>query len=729
MKHFSSIKHFVVLAAGACILSVVAALLIYNYVATTRTGEFVEQHTGDLLEGAIDERLTSLADAQGEQINRKLEQALGIARDLAAASELAAAPGSQDTAFEFGRPELSALVQQAVAKNDFLLDAFIGWEPNAFGSDDAYVVPENNTQSYDGSGRFRPWAFKNDQGVAEVSALDITGMENPKMLESGIRRGEYYLCSKETGQTCVVDPAIYDYSGKSVMVATFSVPIVVDGAFKGVAGTDVSVDFIQTLLTQANQGLYEGAGRMALVAPLGRLVAYTGDAARLGQPAASVLGEAGLEQLAQARQSGQALSARSANGEMIEFYRPIQIGNTDMVWTLVMELPVAAVMADLNVLQADLAEQRTTDTFGMILVSALVAVLGLILIWMVGRSIARPLSQLADRMREIASGDGDLTQRLPVAGRNELASVATQFNAFVDKIDHVMIDVRDSSENVKLASGEISTGSMDLSRRTENTAANLEQSAAAMEELTSTVANSAESSRHAARLSSEAAQAADEGSQSMAAVVDTMRDISGSAREIEKIIAVIDSIAFQTNLLALNASVEAARAGEQGRGFAVVAQEVRNLANRSTQAAGEIKTLINTSVEKTTNGEALVEQAGERIKSIVEQVNRVNGLIGEITTAAEEQNTAILEVNQAVSQLDEMTQQNAALVEESAAASDSLSQEATRLARIIGAFKLSQRHAQATSPGLAPGLAPGENPASEQWGDAADARSTPAYGI
>ncbi|WP_348767499.1 methyl-accepting chemotaxis protein [uncultured Salinisphaera sp.] len=725
MKHFTSIKHFVVLAAGACILSVVAALLIYNYVATKRTGEFVEQRTGALLEGAIDERLAALANAQGEQINRKLEQALGIARDLAAASELAAEPGANSAAFEFGRPELSALVQQAVAKNDFLLDAFIGWEPNAFGNDDAYVVPANNTQSYDGSGRFRPWAFKNDQGVAEVSALDITGMENPKMLESGIRRGEYYLCPKEGGDTCVVDPAFYDYDDKRVMVATFSVPIVVDGAFKGVAGTDVSVDFIQTLLSQSNQGLYEGAGRMALVAPLGRLVAYTGDAARLGQPATSVLSAEGLEKLTQARQSGEAVSARSTNGEMIESYRPIRVGNTDTVWTLVMQLPVAAVMADLDVLQGDLADQRTADTLGMVLVSGLVALLGLVLIWMVGRSIARPLSQLGDRMREIASGDGDLTQRLPVAGRNELATVATQFNAFVDKIDHVMIDVRDSSENVKMASGEISTGSVDLSRRTENTAASLEQSAAAMEELTSTVANSAESSRHAARLSSEAAQAADEGSQSMAAVVDTMRDISGSAREIEKIIAVIDSIAFQTNLLALNASVEAARAGEQGRGFAVVAQEVRNLANRSTQAAGEIKTLIDTSVEKTANGEALVERTGERIKSIVEQVNRVNGLITEITTAAQEQNTAILEVNQAVSQLDEMTQQNAALVEESAAASDSLSQEATRLARIIGAFKLSSHNAQPASQFQARS----ERRPSEQWADAPHEPAAPAYGV
>lgn len=214
----------------------------------------------------------------------------------------------------------------------------------------------------------------------------------------------------------------------------------------------------------------------------------------------------------------------------------------------------------------------------------------------------------------------------------------------------------------------------------------------------------------------------------MVDVVSTMREISTSAKEIENIIAVIDSIAFQTNLLALNASVEAARAGEQGRGFAVVADEVRSLANRSTKAAREIKTLIDTSVEKTANGEALVQQAGDRIKSIVEQVNRVNGLISEITTAAEEQNTAILEVNQAVTQLDEMTQQNAALVEESAAASDSLSQEATRLTRIISVFKLSERgaHAHVTTPEwqASTDSHPSAQPAGSQHG-----HHTPAYGV
>ncbi|MCM2972499.1 methyl-accepting chemotaxis protein [Larsenimonas suaedae] len=690
MKNFKSIKHFVVLAAGACILAVVAALLAYNYFATARTEEAVENRTSSLLKSGIDERLSSLSEAKASEINRKLEQALGIAKDLASASELVATPES-DGAHRIGRPELSALVKKAVSDNPFLLDAFIGWEPNAFGPDSAYSVPSDNTESYDGSGRFRPWSYRNDQGVVEVLSLNEEGMSSEKMLDSGIRRGEYYLCSKESGETCIVDPAFYDYGGKQVMVATFSVPIIVDGTFRGIAGTDLSVDFIQGLLTQANGELYDGAGRMALVAPVGRLVAYTGDASMLGKPAVDILQGSSIERLKQVQQGGNTVQVMDQDSGMVEIYKPVKIGETGVTWALVIHLPISAVMADLATLQQELHDQRVTDILGMLAISAVVTVLGLMLIWWVGRNIARPLGHLADRMQDIASGDGDLTQRLPVSGRNELAAVAAQFNAFVEKINGVMLDVRDSSENVKLASGEISTGSLDLSRRTENTAASLEESAAAMEELTSTVANSAESSRHASTISSSAAKSAEEGGEAMVEVTATMREISNSAKEIESIIGVIDSIAFQTNLLALNASVEAARAGEQGRGFAVVAEEVRSLANRSTKAAKEIKTLIDASVDKTASGEALVQRAGERITGIVDQVRRVNDLIGEISTAAEEQNTGIFQVNQAVSQLDQMTQENAALVEESAAASDALSQEARRLADIIGVFRLRER--------------------------------------
>jgi len=260
--------------------------------------------------------------------------------------------------------------------------------------------------------------------------------------------------------------------------------------------------------------------------------------------------------------------------------------------------------------------------------------------------------------------------------------------AMTRQLGSSMREVLNSSESIRTASAEIATGNQDLSQRTEQTASSLQQAASAMDQLTHTVKQSAESASEANRLAGSAAEVAARGGQVVAQVVSTMDDINVSSRKIGDIIGVIDSIAFQTNILALNAAVEAARAGEQGRGFAVVAGEVRSLAQRSAQAAREIKTLIGVSVEKVENGSRLVANAGQTMNEIVGSVQRVSNIIGEITAAAALQSDGIGEVNGSVVQLDQMTQQNAALVEQSAAAAESLKEQAVKLAQIVNTFKL-----------------------------------------
>jgi methyl-accepting chemotaxis protein len=287
--------------------------------------------------------------------------------------------------------------------------------------------------------------------------------------------------------------------------------------------------------------------------------------------------------------------------------------------------------------------------------------------------------------------EGDLLHNIEEPLDGDFKVLGESINQFVDELRDTIIKIHDAVETIDTASNEIATGNADLSSRTEQQASSLEETASAMEELTGTVKLNAENADQAKGLASQASDVASEGGKVIEQVVHTMGEINDSAQRISDIIGVIDGIAFQTNILALNAAVEAARAGEQGRGFAVVASEVRTLAQRSAEAAKDIKGLISTSVEKITNGNVLVNKSGETMADIVTAIKRVNDIMSEIAAASSEQATGIQEVNNAVVQMDEMTQQNAALVEEAAAAADSMRQQSGQLAQRVAVFKVGQQ--------------------------------------
>ncbi len=323
-----------------------------------------------------------------------------------------------------------------------------------------------------------------------------------------------------------------------------------------------------------------------------------------------------------------------------------------------------------------------------LLIGAVVLSLGLAIATTVVliRGITIPLQQAISIARRVASGD--LGSSIDTHSRNELGDLLRSLKAMNESLVNVVASVRQSSDSIATGSSQIATGNADLSHRTERQASNLQQTAASMEQLTSTVKTNAETALQAEQLAKVASSVATEGGVTVGHVVATMEQISASSRKISDIIGVIDGIAFQTNILALNAAVEAARAGEQGRGFAVVAGEVRSLAQRSAQAAKEIKTLISDSVEKVEVGSQQVNDAGRTMSEIVQKVKRVSDLIAEISAATTEQTADISQVSGAVNQLDQVTQQNAALVEQSAAAAESLQQQAARLVDAVAIFKL-----------------------------------------
>jgi methyl-accepting chemotaxis protein len=312
--------------------------------------------------------------------------------------------------------------------------------------------------------------------------------------------------------------------------------------------------------------------------------------------------------------------------------------------------------------------------------------------WRITRSVLHPVREataFADRMAA-----GDLSRAPRAHGSDEIAHMVQVLARMQQSLAGIVGQVRQSAESIQVASAEVATGNADLSGRTETMASNLQQTAASMEQIHGTVKQTADSAQTANQLAASAAEVAQRGGAVVAQVIETMDEINGRSKRIADIIGTIDGIAFQTNILALNAAVEAARAGEQGRGFAVVAGEVRNLAQRSAEAAREIKSLIGASVDKVEDGARLVKDAGHTMEEIVSSVQRVTDIIGEITAAAVEQSSGIGQVNSAVTQLDQVTQQNAALVEESAAAAESLKDQAQRLAGVVSTFRL---EAQATT--------------------------------
>ncbi|EMV7682217.1 methyl-accepting chemotaxis protein [Salmonella enterica] len=344
----------------------------------------------------------------------------------------------------------------------------------------------------------------------------------------------------------------------------------------------------------------------------------------------------------------------------------------------------------------DIAVEDNNSSYNQamwVLVSVLIAVLVVIIaVWFgIKLSLIAPMNRLIESIRHIASGD--LVKRIDVEGSNEMGQLADNLRHMQSELVRTVGDVRNGANAIYSGASEIAMGNNDLSSRTEQQAASLEETAASMEQLTATVKQNAENARQASHLALSASETAQKGGKVVDNVVQTMRDIASSSQKIADIISVIDGIAFQTNILALNAA--AARAGEQGRGFAVVAGEVRNLAQRSAQAAREIKSLIEDSVSRVDVGSTLVESAGETMDEIVNAVTRVTDIMGEIASASDEQSRGIDQVGLAVAEMDRVTQQNASLVEESAAAAAALEEQASRLTQAVAVFRIHQQQQRA----------------------------------
>lgn len=685
--------------------------MLYALASGVRSQALVEERTRALIDGMVEQRVTALAQAQVNRIQAQLQAPLQIATSLARVHTLTALTGDDGMPMaNLRREELINLARQTLIENPNLTSTYIAWEPNGVDANDLMYRGDEPGML---DGRFASWIYRDGSGQMKIDRL--SDIEDTRLLDTGIRAGEYYLCPREQLKPCVGDPAPYDMNGQTYLLSSFNAPILVDGKFHGIVGADISVDFIQQLLSNANAQLYGGVGEIALISNNGRLAAYSTDKSLIGKPAAQIL-DAEEQVLVQRLPAGQSHYQIDQAGGHVALFLPFSFEGTDARWVLMLQLPIAEVMKDLDQLMAALGAESRSSLTTMLIIGVLIAVAGLLAIWLISRRITRPLRDMVVMLDNIGQGEGDLTQRLHIDSRNELGQIATGFNTFLTRLQGMISEVVGSVQKVSDASEHTADIAIRTDKGVQTQLAEIELVATAVHEMTATAQDVARNATQAAEAASHADRAANQGRHivqdtgatitelagEIGRAVDVVQTLARDSENIDAILVTIRSIAEQTNLLALNAAIEAARAGEQGRGFAVVADEVRNLAQKTQQATGEIQQMIQQLQNGTRDVVQVMEQsqsrtqrsveqadaAAEALQAITQAVSLINDMNNQIASAAEEQSAVAEDINRNVTNIGQVAQDVAGGAEEASQASAGLTRLAEQQRRLINQFKV-----------------------------------------
>lgn len=590
--------------------------------------------------------IRQIAEVQSLQVSKEMDSALAAARDMGNSALALRGAGISD------RQSLNQLLIHYLAAHPQFLSMSMAFEPNAFDHQDAAFAGQSGE---DPAGRFARYVDRDASGKPALHLL--TDLETPGS-------GDYYLLPKQRQKEVIIEPYIYPYNGVDVMLTSIAAPIMADGKFLGSVTSDFSLATLQAMTGAIKP--WNGTGYALLLSAENKVV-FSPDKLATGKPYAGKI--TGHDVI---RENDPLLKE-----EAFITWQDIAIGNSQTPWKLAIVTPVSEVMA----------EARAFLLKAIVLMVLSIVVVSLVMAQIFTRKVDRPVGGEPSDAAGIALAvaRGELNNTIPVRA-GDTRSIFYALHTMQMQLKRIVDNISDASHSVRGGTSEISAGNLDLASRTEEQAAAIVETAASMEEISATVKNNADNAHKATTLTDRAASLAGHGETLVNDVVTVIGEIDDSARKIGEINSIVDGIAFQTNILALNAAVEAARAGEQGRGFAVVAGEVRNLAQRSANAAKEISQLIAESSGRVNKGVELVNETGVMMKQVIEAVSHVHLVINDIVQALDEQNRGISQVSTAVNQMDSTTQQNAALVQQISAAALSLEEQAKSLEKTLAFF-------------------------------------------
>nr|WP_049012234.1 methyl-accepting chemotaxis protein [Enterobacter kobei] len=590
--------------------------------------------------------IRQIAEVQSLQVSKEMDSALAAARDMGNSALALRDAGISD------RQSLNQLLIHYLAAHPQFLSMSMAFEPNAFDHQDAAFAGQSGE---DPAGRFARYVDRDASGKPALHLL--TDLETPGS-------GDYYLLPKQRQKEVIIEPYIYPYNGVDVMLTSIAAPIMADGKFLGSVTSDFSLATLQAMTGAIKP--WNGTGYALLLSAENKVV-FSPDKLATGKSYAGKI--TGHDVI---RENDPLLKE-----EAFITWQDIAIGNSQTPWKLAIVTPVSEVMA----------EARAFLLKAIVLMVLSIVVVSLVMAQIFTRKVDRPVGGEPSDAAGIALAvaRGELNNTIPVRA-GDTRSIFYALHTMQMQLKRIVDNISDASHSVRGGTSEISAGNLDLASRTEEQAAAIVETAASMEEISATVKNNADNAHKATTLTDRAASLAGHGETLVNDVVTVIGEIDDSARKIGEINSIVDGIAFQTNILALNAAVEAARAGEQGRGFAVVAGEVRNLAQRSANAAKEISQLIAESSGRVNKGVELVNETGVMMKQVIEAVSHVHLVINDIVQALDEQNRGISQVSTAVNQMDSTTQQNAALVQQISAAALSLEEQAKSLEKTLAFF-------------------------------------------